>query len=121
MLGHFIGMAAQVATETLCRATIGNRRICAAAGIGVHEFMVEPLVNSLVIESLQYHKEEGLDYKNLIVSSVGAIVIGQATHHYIERSPLNLSHWQEIFVESCGSLVGSFMGGLVCDAFSAEG
>ena len=51
-IGHFLGYTAEVVTRFSCNKITSNLALCNVVGVGTHEVIVEPLVNSLFIISI---------------------------------------------------------------------
>lgn len=146
MLGHILGSASQVAVESTCTLFIHNKPICATAGIVVHEFIVEPLVNSMIVNSIVHHTH-GIDHSHgqcheeineninahdqchdessshshgiskVIFGAIGAIMASQSLDHYYGHdSGCNHSGWNHIIVGSVVSLLGSISGNIFYEA-----
>ena len=105
MIGHFVGVGAQFITETACRLTFGQARICPIAGVFIHEFIAEPLVNSMLIN--RDYEQGNYDIKQLTAGAVGAVIFSQAIEYFIGDD--------HIIISSAASLAGSFIGGSIYD------
>lgn len=54
MLGHTIGMGAQWWVRDMCLAVGGSDAVCTSAGVLTHEFLVEPLVNTITFQVMRW-------------------------------------------------------------------
>ena len=113
MIGHFVGAGVQFIVEKTCKVvlnkvTLNRVSVCPIVGIFAHEFIAEPLVNSLLINGNYEHND--FDIKQLTAGAVGAVTFSQATEYFIGDD--------HIIISSIASLAGSFAGGNIYDVFA---
>lgn len=106
MIGHFVGVGAQFIAESVCKLTLDQANICPIAGVFIHEFIVEPLVNSMLMN--ENYEQDGYNIKRLIAGAIGAVIFSQAIEHFVEEDG-------HITMSSAASLVGSIAGGNIYD------
>lgn len=92
MVGHMVGMGAQVLVTTSCNLVLGNNLICAPLGVVTHEFLIEPAVNSVVYSYLKDSMlqdesiKKELDYTSIGFNAVGSLIVSQLFEKYIADS-----------------------------------
>jgi hypothetical protein len=132
MLGHIVGSVVQVTVQTSCDLITYNSypSLCRGGAIFLHEFIVEPLVDSLVISCVRGRYQQNQEYNlaKIALSAVFSLAAGSAINyflseraienhdskdHRVEKEVSHNNDFAQIVTDSIISLLGGLAGNWV--------
>jgi len=116
-IGHIVGTLSEPLTKGLCLMVNSNNKVfCSALSVGVHEFMIEPVVDSIIYAGLSsFHGDwkstkeyfYNLDMYEFSSKALGSILASQAAEQLYGES---------LLASSISGIAGSIAGGVLYES-----
>ena len=105
-VGHVVGTFSEPISQGLCLLAISNEVLCSAFKLGVHELIIEPIVDSSIHATAssairgEWLTFNDLDPYNFCAKLIGSLAVSKAAEKYYGES---------ILVSSITGVAGSYL------------